>query len=203
MANKIGFTDIKEDTIKKVREDIPVTLRNSTGKSLMIIGGILLSITLTGKFVTAWVGDSTPKEAVKVETVSEKTVQEKPKEVVTPKQEQPTQKYIVGDEAVKLHGDQLMSFFNGEIESSEYNVYFKGNFSIVDSKTLNMSVDIGNASKLMNTSEYNTRKGIQMGADSYRSYLKRFDNRIWNGKGENLSLQIVDEHGTLITEVTN
>jgi len=188
---QIGFTLDKTDEVKTVEE---APKRSLKGQALFA----MVPLVLIGGFVGTIVKGSFDRqeeraiEKAKTEqVVVTETKKIEPLKVSAPKAEES----IVGNEAVKLYGENLVSIFNKELQSTKENDIFKSEFNIKDERTLRMVVDTESASNYFGKPEETVNLGISQGADAYRIYLQRFNNRIWNGKGEGLKLEIVNTRG--------
>lgn len=190
----IGFT--QEDKLTKVEEP----KKKSPFKRVALAGAIVL---FAGWRLTVMFGDEevTPvKETTpKVEQVQEETKKDQPEKEVQPS------KPVVeewGQPKLDIYGEQLMGVFNAEINSTKENIIFRSSFSYADAYTLIMKVDITNVMNISGSSEGVVELGITQGAEAYKPYLQRFNNRIWNGKGAGLVLKVQNLQGKTITEVT-
>lgn len=204
----MGFTLDKTDEVKP-SEEVQAPKQQRSLKGLVIQAGVMVTLTV------GFFGYMYSSHVDRVDKMNEHSKAKTEQVVVTEtKKTEPLQvaqqsatpvkvdTIIIGDEAVKLYGDQLMSLFNKEINSVSENEIFKSSFSVESPKVLIMKVDTANAMKAFGQTEEVINLGISQGADAYRSYLQRFNNRIWNGKGEGLSLKVVNLKGETIREVT-
>lgn len=184
----IGF--MQEDKLTKVEEP----KKKSPFKRVALAGAIVL---FAGWRLTVMFGDEEYKPVKettpKVEQVQEETKKDQPKKEVAEEWGQPK---------LDIYGEQLMSVFNAEINSTKENIIFRSSFSYVDAYTLIMKVDTTNVMNISGSSEGVVELGITQGADAYKPYLQRFNNRIWNGKGAGLVLKVQNLQGKTITEVT-
>lgn len=198
MSRKIGFTQNSDSLeVADEKESNKKSLKNQVGK-LMMVGAAVIGLASCNNIFNS----EDKKDSPKVET----SQKEEAKKEETKKATQQPEPYkpapiIVGKEAIEKYGDELIGIFNNEINNTKENAVFKSEFAIKDENTLMMSVDIGSTAKAFGLTEEAAKQGIIEGASAYSVYLQRFNNRIHNGKGQNLSLQVTDKHGNLITEV--